>query len=100
MKIEEINSRRLFGKFGPRAPEPVPEELKFFAKIALTLCAPAIAFSWTMDSQVLLLCLTAHQVIGIVCGCILYKLPARLPLSCVPVHVNPTVPAQKMKKAA
>ena len=100
MKIEEINSRRLFGKFGPRAPEQVPEELRFFAKVALTLCAPAIAFSWTMDSQVLLLCLTAHHAIGVVCGWLLYKLPARLPLSCVPVHVNPTVPAKKLKEAA
>lgn len=100
MKIEEINSRRLFGRFGPRAPESVPEELKFFAKVALTICAPAIAFSWTMDSTVLLLCLIAQQVAGGVCGWVLYKLPARLPLSCVPVHVNPTVPARNMKKAA
>ena len=100
MKIEEINSRRLFGRFGPRAPEPVPEELRFLAKVALTYCVPAIAFSWTMDSPVLLLSLIAEQVIGGICGLLLYKRPARLPLSCVPVHQNPTVPAQEVKKAA
>ena len=99
MKIEEINSRRLFGRFGPRAPESVPEELRFIAKAALTFCLPAVAFSWVMSSKFLLLCLIAEQLIGGVCGWILYKLPARLPLSCVPVHVNPTVPA-KVKKAA
>jgi hypothetical protein len=100
MKIEQINSRRLFGDFGPRAPELVPEGLKFLAKVTLTLLLPAIAFSWTMSSTVLLKCLIAQQVLGGVCGLLLYKQPDRRPLSVVPVDVNPTVPAQQMKKVA
>lgn len=98
MKIVNINSRRLFGFVGPRA-EFEPEGVEFLAKVALTLIVPAIAFAWTMDSQVCLLCLVVEQVFGGVCGWLLHKLPARPPLSCVPVDVNPPVPA-KVKKAA
>jgi hypothetical protein len=99
MKIVNINSRRLFGFVSPRA-DLESEGLKFVAKVALAFCVPAVALSWTMSSEVLLLCLIAEQVIGGVCGWVLYKLPARPPLSCVPVHVNPTVPARQNKKAA
>lgn len=100
MKVEQINSRKLFGDFGPRAPEKVPEGLKFLAKAFLNLCVPAIAFAWVMDSSVLLQCLIVVQQIGVLWGVLLYKRPARLPLSCVPVNVNPPVPAKDMKKAA
>ena len=99
MKIENINSRRLFGFVSPRA-ELVPEGLGFLAKAALTLVVPAVAFSWTMDSKVLLLCLIAEEVIAVGCGWLLYKLPARPPLSCVPVDVNPTIPARQNRLAA
>src|SRR5689334_15866404 len=100
MKIEKLSSRRLFGEFGPRAPELVPEGLKFLAKVALTLPVPALAFSWVMSSTILFKCLIAQQVVGAVCGDLLYKQPDRRPLSVVPVHVNPTVPAQPLKKVA
>jgi hypothetical protein len=99
MKIVNINSRRLFGFIRPRA-KLESEGLTFLAKVALTFIVPAVAFSWTMDSKVLLLCLTAEQVIAGVCGWLLYKLPARPPLSCVPVHLNPNVPARQIRKAA
>jgi hypothetical protein len=100
MSVEQINSRRLFGDFGPRAPERVPEELMFLAQLALTFCIPAIAFSIILNSPLLLGCLVVKQVIGIVCGVILYNRPVAPPLSCMPVHQNPNVPAQEMKKAA
>lgn len=100
MKIEQISSRRLFGDFGPRAPELVPEGLKILATVTLTFLLPAIAFSWTMSSTVLLKCLIAQQVLGVVCGFVLYKQPDRHPLSVIPVNVNPTVPAQHMKQVA
>jgi hypothetical protein len=100
MSVEQINSRRLFGDFGPRAPERVPEGLKFLAKLALIFCFPAIAFSIILNSPLLLCGVIVEQVIGVVCGLILYSHPVGSPLSCVPAHQNPTVPAQKMKKAA
>jgi hypothetical protein len=99
MKIENINSRRLFGFVIPRA-ELVPEGIKFLAKVALTFLLPALAFSWVMSSTVLFEYLIAQQVLGVVCGLLLYKHPARRPVSCVPVHLNPNVPAKQMKKAA
>jgi hypothetical protein len=100
MKIEQMNSWRLFGEFGPRAPESVPEGLKFLAKVTLTTLIPAIAFSWTMSSTFLFMCLIAQQVLGVGCGFLLYKQPDDRPLSVVFVGVTPTVPAQQLKQAA
>jgi hypothetical protein len=100
MKVEQINSRELFGEFGPRAPKETPEGREFLTKVFLTTCLPAIAFSLVMDSSVLLACFIVEQATGAICGWLLYKQPPRLPVHVVPVDVNPTVPAQVMKEAA
>lgn len=112
MNSEKTTCRILVGDFGPRVPEEVPEEelemsarleledLEFLAKAALTNTFPAMTFAWVMSSPVLFACSIVVQMLGVVCGLLLYKPPPPLPLVCVPVHENPTVPAQEMRKAA
>lgn len=104
MKIEQINSRRLFGDFGPRAPEMVPEGLKLLAGLALTCWIPTAMFCLVLNQSVLLYGMLCDEALGALFGILIYKTSSNRVLSCVPVHHIPDVPSDgdlgEMKKAA
>ncbi len=99
MKIHHINSRRLFADFGPRPPQLVPEGARFSALLVGTLVLPAIGLSIAVGSPLVLAGLLTVQALGVLIGRLIYNPSPAAPLSCVPVHVNPTVPAQEKKAA-
>lgn len=100
MKIEDINSRRLFGDFGPRAPELVPEGLRFVAGVALTLWIPTLALCLVIDAAELRAVMIGEHVLGMLCGLLIYNQSPNPVLSVVPVDKNPNVPVREMKRAA
>ncbi|HEY6805855.1 MAG TPA: hypothetical protein VI306_19905 [Pyrinomonadaceae bacterium] len=99
MKIHHINSRRLFANFGPQAPQLVPEGARFSALLVGTLVLPAIDLSVAVGSPLVLVGLVAVQALGVLIGRLMYDPSPSVPLSCVPVHKNPTAPAQEKKAA-
>jgi hypothetical protein len=99
MKVHHINSRRLFADYGPRAPELVPEGVRFSALLVATLVLPATGLSIAVGSPLVLAGLVAVQALGVLIGRLIYDPSPAAPLSCVPVHENPTIPAQEKKAA-
>lgn len=104
MKIESINSRKLFGDFYPRANDKVPEGLEFFAGIALTLWAPTILACYVIGQVLPAYLMFCDETLGVLLGIIMYKSSASDLLSCVPVGNVPDVASSsdqsKLKKAA
>lgn len=98
MKVHHINSRRLFADFGPRAPELVPEGVRFCALLVGTLVLPATGLSISVGSPLVLAGLVAVQALGVLIGRLIYDPSPAAPLSCVPVE-NPTIPALEKKAA-
>jgi hypothetical protein len=100
MKIHHINSHRLFGDFSPRAPQLVPEGAKFFALLVGTIVLPEAGLATAVGSPLVLAGLVAVQALGVLIGLLIYEPSPAAPLSCMPVHQKPTVPAKEKKKAA
>jgi hypothetical protein len=104
MKVESINSRKLFGEYYPRANETVSEGIEFFAGIALTLWAPTLLACYVIGQALPAYVMFCDEVFGVLLGVIMFKRASSGFLSCVPVSRVPHVPSDthqgEMKKAA
>lgn len=104
MKVESINSRKLFGDYYPRANKMVPEWMDFFAGAALTLLAPTLLACYVIGQALPAYVMFCDQVLGAMLGGIMYKRASSGFLSCVPISHVPNVPSDshqgEMKKAA
>lgn len=104
MKVESINSRKLFGDYYPRANEMVPEGMEIFAGIALTLWAPILLACYVIGQALPAYVMFCDEVLGALLGIIMYKHESSGFLSCVPVSRVPNIPRDthqsKMKKVA
>lgn len=104
MKVESINSRKLFGDYYPRANKTVPEGMEIFAGIALTLWAPTLLACYVIGQALPAYVMFCDEALGVLLGVIMYKRSSSGFLSCVPVSRVPDVPSDthqsEMKKVA
>jgi hypothetical protein len=104
MKVESINSRKLFGDYYPRANETMLEGMEFFAGVALTLWAPTLLACYVIGQTFPAYMMFCNVVLGTLLGVIMYKRASSGFLSCVPVIYVPNAPSNthqgEMKKVA
>ena len=104
MKVESINSRRIFGDYYPRANKTAPEGIEFFAGVALTLWAPTLLACYVIGQALPAYVMFCDEVLGALLGVVMYKRASSGFVSCVPVSHVPNVPSDsyqsEMKKAA
>ena len=104
MKVVSIKSRKLFSDYNPRANETVPEGLKFFAGVALTLWAPTLLACYVIGQALPAYVMFCDEVLGVLLGVVMYKQASSGLLSCVPVSRASNVPSDphqsEMKKVA
>jgi hypothetical protein len=104
MKVESINSRKLFGDYYPRANETMPEGIGFFAGVVLTIWAPTLLACYVIGQALPAYVMFCNGVLGTLLGVIMYKRSSSGFFSCVPVTHVPNVPndshQSEMKKVA
>jgi hypothetical protein len=104
MKVESINSRKRFGDYSPRANESVPEGMRFFAGVALTLWVPILLVCYVIGQALPAYVIFGNGVLGTLLGIRMYKRASSGFLSCVPVSRTANVPRDphqsEMKKVA
>lgn len=99
-KVTNINSRRLFGEFYPRAPERVPEGMRFVAYAALTFVAPTLALCHVTNQTEPLYLMVSNLLVGTILGISRYLQPLADSLSCVPARRITLASGDKRKKDA
>ena len=100
MKVLQFNSRRLFGKFSPGTPDPVPQGLLIAVAITLISWVPAIVVALAMDSRLPLYAFAVRDLLGLLVGILIYRRSYNSPISCMSMHEDPDLPVEEIKKAA
>ena len=102
MKVLQFTSKTLFSKFDSSFQERVPEEIKFFVGVLLTVWAPALFACYAIGQAQPFYLMLFIEAFGIVAGVWKYLKPSDGFLSCVPARVSdaPTGTHHPMDKAA
>ena len=103
--VVSINSNRLsFLETYPQAATPAPGGLKFWTGITLTLCLPALTFSYVIGQTFPLFVMICTAALGFLLGKWMHRHPPEAPISCVPIYSPTTAAPQsylpRMKDAA
>jgi len=71
-KVENINSRRLFGEFYPQAPRTVPEGLGFTAVTLSAFVVPTLAYCYVTNQVQPLYAIACLLGLGALLGALLH----------------------------
>jgi hypothetical protein len=75
----------LFGSHDSRSRAAVPEELKFFIGVALTLWLPTLMACYVIGQALPIYVLVVVEVLGVLIGVLIFKQPSDGLLSCSPI---------------
>lgn len=97
-KVVRINSRRLFGRFFPQAPERVSEGLRFFAGAVLTLLFPTFIYCYETSQYMPLVLVIGQVALGVLAGVLLHKKFGKHVRSGISIYQAPRIPGDKKNK--
>jgi hypothetical protein len=90
-EVRQMNGKtdgttKLFGGHDSRPRAAVPEELKFFIGIGLTLWLPTLMACYVIGQALPIYVLVVVELLGVLIGVLIFKQPSDGLLSCVPVN--------------